>query len=274
MTGSPGLAWLESLQPARIELGLERIQALLTALDRPDRAYPSLHVAGTNGKGSTCAMAAAALCAAGKRTGLYTSPHLNRFEERIQIDGVPIDEPSLQRGVAELRRASAGIPLTYFEAGTALALWWFREARVDAAVLETGLGGRLDATNAVTPVAVAVTALGLDHTEILGPTLADIAREKAGIFKPGIPAVVASPAPGAGPVLAGRALEVGCPLLVEGRDFVLEAESYRGVRWRLDDVTVGLLGPHQRQNGAVALALLEQAESALGVGPDAARRGL
>ncbi len=281
MTFPPGglaHSWLKSLEPLRVDLGLGRIEALLDRLGRPERAFHSLHVAGTNGKGSTCAMVAAALRAAGRRTGLYSSPHLVRFEERIQVDGEAIEPAALEAGLSAVREAARGLPLTYFEAGTALAFWHFREAGVQAAVVETGLGGRLDATNVVSPLAVGITALGLDHTEILGPTLAHIAREKAGIFKPAAPAVVAEPPPEARPVLEARARELSCPLFVQGRDFALQAAGgslrYRGPRWRLDGVRVGLLGPHQLQNAAVALALLEQADPVLGIGAAAALRGV
>ena len=271
--GESALAWLTGLGPLHVDLGLERIERLLERLGHPERSYPSLHVAGTNGTGSTCAMAAAGLRAAGLRVGFYSSPHLVRFEERVAIDGIPIGEADLVRGLAAVREAAAGIPLTYFEAGTALALLHFR-GRVDAAVLETGLGGRLDATNAVRPAACAITALGLDHTEILGPTLAHIAREKAGILKPGVPCAAAAPPPEALPVLEGRAREVGCELWLEGRDFALEDGRYRGRGWEIPAVAVGLRGPHQRHNAAVALALLELASRSVTATPEAARRGV
>jgi dihydrofolate synthase/folylpolyglutamate synthase len=268
------LTYLESLKPSRIWLGLERVVEVLDRLDRPEKAYPTLHVAGTNGKGSTCAMVAAGLRAAGLRTGLYTSPHLIRFQERIAVDGDPIGDDALCEGVARIREAAREIPLTYFEFGTVLAFWHFRRSSVAVAVLETGLGGRLDATNVVTPLATGISALGLDHTEILGPTLADIAREKAGILKPGVPGAVAAPPPEAFPVIAERAAEIGAPILVEGRDFSLKDGRYAGPRWRCDGVEVALLGPHQEQNGALALALLELASTRLGVTPEAARGGL
>ncbi|MHB8417999.1 MAG: bifunctional folylpolyglutamate synthase/dihydrofolate synthase [Myxococcales bacterium] len=274
MTPDGALDWLESLRPLHVDLGLTRIARLLERLGHPERSYRCLHVAGTNGKGSTCAMAAEALRAAGLRTGLYTSPHLVRFEERVGVDGAPIGAEDLARAADAVRAAAAAdIPLTYFEAGTALALQHFR-GRVDVAVLETGLGGRLDATTAVSPAACAITALGLDHTELLGPTIADIAREKAGILKPGVPCAAATPPPEALPVLESRAREVGCELWLAGRDFALEGSRYRGRNWSLDGVEVGLLGPHQKQNAGVALALLELASRSLRVPPEAARRGV
>jgi dihydrofolate synthase / folylpolyglutamate synthase len=273
VTPEGALDWLESLKPLHIELGLERIERLLERLGRPERSYPCLHVAGTNGKGSTCAMAAAGLRAAGLRVGLYTSPHLIRFEERIAIDGAPIGGDELARCADAVREAASGIPLTYFEAGTALALLHFR-GRVDAAVLETGLGGRLDATNVAMPAACAITALGLDHTEILGPTLADIAREKAGILKAGVPCAAAAQVSEAQAVLEARARQIGAELWIEGRDFAFEAGRYRGQSWDLPSVELGLRGPHQRHNAAVALALLELASRKVPVTPNAARLGM
>ncbi len=278
MTRDEALAYLESLKPHQIVLGLERVEAVLARLGHPEQAYATLHVAGTNGKGSVCAMASASLQAAGLRTGLYTSPHLSRFEERIAIDGAEISGEDLAVGVEQVRDAARDVPLTYFEFGTVLAFHHFRRRHVGVAVLETGLGGRLDATNVVHPVATAITSLGLDHTEILGNTLTAIAREKAGILKPGVPCAVAAPAPeGAveiSGVLEARAREVGSELYVEGHGFSLDHGRYRGARWTIDDVEVALRGPHQLHNAAVALALLELASQRVFVGPAAASEGL
>ena len=221
-------------------------------------------------------MAERALRTAGFRTGFYSSPHLLAFEERIRIDGVPISDDALARAVSAVRNASAGLELTYFEFGTAMAFWAFRDAQVQTMVLETGLGGRLDSTNVVEPIATAITALGLDHTRILGSTLAEIAFEKAGILKPGVTCAVAKPLPEAASVLAARALTVGATLWVEGRDFALEEDVYRGPTSALTGVQVGLRGPHQRQNAAVALALLEIAAPRLPLplAPAALRAGI
>ncbi len=216
-------------------------------------------------------MAERALRAAGHRTGFYSSPHLLRYEERVRIDGEPLGERALVAAVEEVREASAGLELTYFEFGTALAFAAFREARVDVQVLETGLGGRLDSTNVCAPIAAAITALGLDHTQILGDTLEQIAFEKAGILKPGLACAVAAQPPGAQGVLEARAREVGARLLFEGPDFALEGARFRGPERSLDGVRVGLRGPHQRHNAAVALALLDLAGAALAI-PDHARR--
>ncbi|MCM2334774.1 MAG: Mur ligase family protein, partial [Anaeromyxobacteraceae bacterium] len=205
--------YLEALSPLSMRFGLERVERALDALGRPERAAPALHVAGTNGKGSTCAMAAAALRAAGLRTGLYTSPHLVAFNERIQVDGVPIGDAALAAAVQAVRSAcpwhEAGAPeerLTYFEVATLAAFVHFAAARVEVMVVEVGLGGRLDATNALRPAVAAVARIGLDHTRLLGATIAEVAREKAGIFKPGVPAVLhAVQPPGALEVLRAEA---------------------------------------------------------------------
>jgi dihydrofolate synthase / folylpolyglutamate synthase len=254
--------YLDALQPLAMRFGLERMERALDALGRPERAYPVLHVGGTNGKGSTCAMAAAALAAAGRRVGLYTSPHLVRFNERIQVGGAPIPDAALAGCVDAIRRAcpwhdagGEGERLTYFEFATLVGLLHFREARVDAAVVEVGLGGRWDATNAVVPRVTAIARIGLDHTQLLGDTVEAVAVEKAGIFKRGVPAIVhgAQPA-GALETLRAEAARRGAPLTVA-------AAEWPG--------PVALRGPHQRANAALAAAALE-AFAARGVPVDAA----
>jgi dihydrofolate synthase / folylpolyglutamate synthase len=256
-------AYLASLQPLAMRLGLERMVRALDALGHPERTFRILHVAGTNGKGSTCAMAAQALLEAGHRTGLYTSPHLVQFNERIALDGRPIEDAALERLTGTIRRAcpwhdagAAGDRLTYFEFATLLALLHFSEAGADAAVLEVGLGGRFDATNAVRPVACAVSRIGLDHTELLGDTLAAIAREKAGIFKSGVPGVVAyAQPPEAMEVLRVEAERRGTPLTVA-------SQSYPG--------PIALAGQHQRGNAALAAAALRLLDAAGVMVPDEA----
>lgn len=260
--------YLDSLQPLAMRFGLERMERALASLGRPDRGLRVLHVAGTNGKGSTCAMAAAALRAAGHRVGLYTSPHLSRFNERIQVDGRPIADDRLAARVEEVRRAcpwheSGGAEerLTYFEFATLVALLHFARERVSAAVVEVGLGGRFDATNALTPVVTAVSRIGLDHVQLLGDTLAAIAREKAGIFKRGIPAVVAHAQPAeAMAALRDEAARRGAPLAVA-------APSWDG--------PIALRGPHQRGNAALAAAALRLLDAAgVAVGEEAVARGI
>jgi dihydrofolate synthase/folylpolyglutamate synthase len=256
-------AVLAALRPHAIDLGLGRVERALDDLGRPDRALRVLHVAGTNGKGSTSAMAEAALRGAGHRTGLYTSPHLERFNERIRVDGVEIDDARLARRVDAVLRAcrwhdeEPGARLTYFEFATLLALLDFAEQGVDVAVLEVGLGGRFDATNAVRPLACAVSRIGLDHQELLGPTLAHVAREKAGILKPGVPAVtIADQPPEALSVLAEEARGRGAPLAL--------APPYDGA--------VGLRGGHQRENAGLAAAALRLLDAAGVAVPAAAIR--
>jgi dihydrofolate synthase / folylpolyglutamate synthase len=246
-----------------VKLGLDRMREACALLGNPERSAPVLHVAGTNGKGSTCAFAEAALRAAGLRTGLYTSPHLNHFCERIRIGGSPISE---DRACRLLEEVSSRVPwafgdpgLTFFEIVTLMAFLAFRE--VEVMVVEVGLGGRLDATNVVEPRACAVSALGLEHTQYLGPTLAHVAREKAGIFKPGAAAVSAGQPREAAQALQQRADEAHIPLWRPGRDYHFESRDgqsfcYAGPRWTVR-AQPSLPGHHQRANAALACALLE-----------------
>ena len=248
-------AYLASLKPLSMRLGLERMERALDALGHPERGLRVLHVAGTNGKGSTCAMAAQALREAGYRTGLYTSPHLVRFNERIAVDGDPIDDLDLSGAVEALRRACPwhdagddGERLTYFELATLAALLHFAERAVDVAVVEVGLGGRFDATNVVRPLACAVSRIAFDHMEMLGDSLEAIAGEKAGIMKPGVPVAVAhGQEPEAMRALEAAASRHGSPLIVA-------AASWEG--------PVGLAGPHQRGNAALAAAALHLLDGA------------
>jgi dihydrofolate synthase/folylpolyglutamate synthase len=250
------------LAKAHFELG--RMRALMDLLGNPQAAYPIIHVAGTKGKGSTSAMMAAVLTTAGYRTGLYTSPHLQDYTERIQIDGQPIAHSGLVELVEEIKPAVAKIPaLTTFEITTALGLLHFARQNVNAAVIEVGLGGRLDATNVVLPRVAVITALSYDHMAVLGNTLTLIAGEKAGIIKPGIP-VVSSPQPEeALAVLEQVSVERNAPLTLVGRDV-----TFRPLEHSLDgqDFVIGgpksvilripLLGAHQVANAATAYAAL------------------
>ena len=275
-TPAEALAFLHRRSPSTVVLGLERMRAALAELDHPERRLPAIHVAGTNGKGSTCALVDAVLRAADFRVGLYTSPHLVRFNERIRIGGEDIDDALLGRRLLEvLQRSPTALALTYFELGTLVAFWHFAAEQVDWAVLETGLGGRLDATATCLPRATAITALGLDHTELLGPTLAAIAREKAGILRPGVPAVLAAQPPEAMEVLLTEAARVGTPVLRQGVDFDLAAGKTPGLTWRhgtrqLGGLALGLAGVHQRQNAALALAVFDVLSADGAAIPDAA----
>jgi dihydrofolate synthase/folylpolyglutamate synthase len=258
------------------KLGLERIRAVLQALGRPQDRLRFVHVAGTNGKGSTCAMLESALRAAGFRTGLFTSPHLSQPTERIRIDGIPI---SADRFAAAFDRVHAVNALdnhtTYFETVTAMALLVFAEERADMVVLEVGLGGRLDATNVVSPELCVVTPVDFDHEAFLGKSLEAIAGEKAGILKPGVPAVFARQRPEAARVLDQRAAELSIPVARTAdwivRDLDLDA---RGSRFLLSGerhlhIACPLAGEHQVENAvtaAVALACLGIADSAIEAG--------
>ncbi len=233
-----------------VEMGLDRVRRALARLGDPQRRYPTVQIAGTNGKGSTAAMAEAILRAAGLRTGLYTSPHLARFTERIRVSGREADGDRL--AALDLQVQGCGERLTYFEIATVLGFLTFAEAGVDVAVLETGLGGRLDAVTCCEPLATAITSIGIDHTEYLGPTLADIAREKAGILKPGVPCFVGRVPSEAAAVIRARAAEVGAPLRWLDADLAAP------------DAHVGLAGPHQTDNAALAVALAEAVAARLG----------
>lgn len=216
MSPVPPLQWLMETQSRGVQPGLERMERLLSALGDPHKSLRCLHVAGTNGKGSVCAFAESVLRAAGHRTGLYTSPHLVDFAERIRIAGVNASTAAIEAGIRRLQEATSGWgecnEPTFFELVTALAFDLFARAGCDVVVLETGLGGRLDATNTAPKLACAITPVALDHMEWLGGTLAEIAREKAGIFRSGIPAVIAPQEPGVEATLAEVARKKGVPL--------------------------------------------------------------
>ncbi len=250
------LAWLYGTQVFGIKLGLDNTRRLLSAMGGPQDHLRFLHVAGTNGKGSTCAMLESVLRADGLRCGLYTSPHLVDFRERIRIGEGLIGEDDAAEGLGRLRNATAGwdhAP-TFFELTTVLAAWWFAREGVDIVVWETGMGGRLDATNAVDPLVSVITPVGMDHEKWLGKTLPEIAGEKAGIIKPGVPVVSAPQPDPVRAVIESRAAAQDAPLT-----FV--CEPWRGGR-------LGLAGAHQRWNAAVALAALDAAALA----PDSASR--
>ncbi|MEK7329645.1 MAG: folylpolyglutamate synthase/dihydrofolate synthase family protein [Candidatus Eisenbacteria bacterium] len=203
---------LYGLERRRDKHDLDGTIALLRALGDPHRRFRSVHVAGTNGKGSVCALIERVLREAGHRTGLFTSPHLVDFRERIRVDGRWADEAWLERRLEHIERLPEGKDRTFFEVCTALAFDYFAEQGVEIAVVEVGLGGRLDCTNVITPEVSVITSIGLDHTEILGETIEKIAFEKAGIIKPGVPVVTGMPDSPAFRVIERRAREVGAPL--------------------------------------------------------------
>jgi dihydrofolate synthase/folylpolyglutamate synthase len=275
------LLGLARWERAGMRLGLDRIEALLAALDRPEAGLPIVHVGGTNGKGSVAALSAAVLQAAGLRTGLYTSPHLLEVTERIRVDGAPVPLDALARHAARIEPALAAGAATFFEAMTAVALATFREAGVDAAVLEVGLGGRWDATNVGAPLVSVVTRIDYDHQEFLGRRLEDIAGEKAGIIRGGT-ALSAAQAPEALAVVEARCRAVGVPLLVEGRELEVEALAsdlaghwlrLRGPDWAYDDVRLALPGLFQPGNAVLAVGAVRAFAKASGRAvPEAAVR--
>lgn len=258
MAHAAGLDWLYALQHFGIKLGLCNIQELLNRLDNPHHGLSCAHVAGTNGKGSVSLLLSEICRCSGYRVGLYTSPHLQNFNERIRIDGRPLSEEKLSALLAEVREAATGIPVTFFEAATALALLAFRRAGVDFVVVETGMGGRLDATNVVEPKLCCITPVGFDHQEHLGETLAAIAAEKAGIIKPGVPVVTAGQTPEVDVVLAGAAALHGAELWRAGHDYQWGGDHanlwFNGPGLDLDGLTCALEGEHQLGNFAQAIA--------------------
>lgn len=260
--------YLFSLEQLGIKLGLDQIRALVDALGRPDAAYPSIVVAGTNGKGSVAAMVERGLRAAGYRTGRFTSPHLVRLEERFAIGGQPIDRDHLERVAGRVRAAADRLPAppTFFEATTALALEAFREAEVNVAVLEVGLGGRLDATNVVSPRAVAITAIAFDHEDMLGHTIDAIAREKAGVIKPGAVVVLAANPAAVQDVVRTACVQAGAAFVFAPDHVTVETEmvlgrarlSVRTPRGQYETLTLALAGRHQVDNAVAAIRLLEE----------------
>jgi dihydrofolate synthase/folylpolyglutamate synthase len=258
----PLLARLHGLHPKLIDLSLDRLRRLLAHLGHPEqRLPPVLHVAGTNGKGSTCAFARAVGEAAGLRVHVYTSPHLVRFRERVRLAGTLASDAALSDALERAEAANAGQPITVFEMMTAAALLLFAETPADLCVLEVGLGGRGDATNVVDhPAACAVSSLSLDHREMLGDTLALIAREKAGIFKPGVPAATGAQPGDALAVLQAEADRLGAPLLARGRDWHIALDGhgarYEDARGTLRLPCPALPGDHQLDNAGIAVAML------------------
>jgi dihydrofolate synthase/folylpolyglutamate synthase len=277
---SDPLGWLAQFDHSLIKPGLGRIHRLLDALDHPQRHWPAVHVAGTNGKGSTTAMIASIFRAAGYRVGQYTSPHLHAVNERMRVDGAPIPAARLAELADELQAVMRRIGLreaanqrtpqpvtdlpTYFECTTAIAFTYFAREGVDWAVVETGLGGRFDATNVVASRATVLTPIDYDHVDYLGASLTSIAWEKAGIVKPGVPAVVAPQPPEAEAVIDEEARRHGAPLIRWNRHFSVEPEAmdengaqrftYRDRQWTLTSLICPLLGRHQLLNAAAAIA--------------------
>jgi dihydrofolate synthase / folylpolyglutamate synthase len=270
---------LFALEQFGIKLGLDNIRAILGALGHPERAYRSIHIGGTNGKGSVAAMVERGLRAAGQKTGRYTSPHLDRIEERVAINGQPVARHTFEAVTADVldvvdrllegslpgRSLGEGRP-TFFEVSTAVAFEIFKREGVDVAIVEVGLGGRFDATNVLTPTITAITSIALDHERHLGSTLAEIAFEKAGIAKPGVPMVVGRLPREAAARIAKVAFEVEAPLF--------DAHATTTDR-RYPPLRLALAGRHQLENAAVAVAILERWSVIVGhVSTDAIVTGL
>ena len=263
------LAYLEEVQKSGVKFGLDNVRAVLRSFGHPETRFPSVHVAGTNGKGSVCAMLARILSESGFRVGLYTSPHLVHPEERFRIGGRPIPRPAFCRLLTRLRErveelvrsGELASPPTHFEHLTCLAFLHFAERKVDIAVIEVGLGGRFDATNVIQPLVSVITSISRDHMEYLGATVGKIAFEKAGIIKPGVPVVCGVPGGEALKVIKRRAAEQWAPVINvfdEDRDFraVKGKKDYRflfrkdGVEYRFRPALPGM---HQGRNAAVAI---------------------
>lgn len=273
---------LFSLQTFGIKLGLGPISALLTDIGNPQRRFPTVHVAGTNGKGSVCAMVASVLHETGLRVGLYTSPHLRHFTERIRVNGEPMSRIRLAQYAREMLPIIERHHCTFFEGTTALGFRYFAEEEVDIAVIETGLGGRLDATNVLLPLVTAVTSISYDHTKHLGDTLEQIAMEKAGIFKRSVPAIVGHVDPHLREVFAehGIAVEADvrftddyCPAIYRDMEFEGTTASFMIHGHEIPDVRIGLVGRHQIENARVALGIIDALRQHYRISDDDIRNG-
>lgn len=267
------LHFLYDLQSFGIKAGLHNIRCLLDELNHPEKYYPCIHIAGTNGKGSTAAMVAAVLTASGYRTGLYTSPHLIHFTERIRIDGVKISEGDLVAYTKSLKPTIIKLKATFFEATTAIAFKYFAEEKVDIAVIETGLGGRLDATNVIQPIVSIITNIGLEHTDILGNTLKQITYEKGGIIKSFAPCITGA----AHKTVLGTLKKISKMKKI----LLIQADSYSRVEIHLNTFSgtevsistatdtynhlyISLAGDHQIRNAQLALICLEYIKQSVG----------
>lgn len=252
------LKTLENPHLKAVDLGLSRMENFLAAVGNPQRRLPPIfHVAGTNGKGSTTAFIASILRAAGLGAHVYTSPHLVRFNERIVLNHTPVEDARLIDMLRFVARQAETHPLTFFEAITAAAFLLFAEEPADAVVLEVGLGGRLDATNVITPVVACITPVGLDHAHVLGDTPEKIAVEKAGIMKPGVPCVVGPQMLGVARVLDNQAAQTGAKLLRCGAEWTVENNTYHGPSFDISDLRPSLAGAHQITNAGAAIACVE-----------------
>ena len=270
---SEALARLHSLYPRMIDLSLERLARLLGDMGHPERRLPPvIHVAGTNGKGSVCAFARAVAEAAGLRAHVFTSPHLVRFNERFRLAGELVTDEMLADALDAIEAANGPAQITVFEAITAAAFWLFARVPADLCIIEVGLGGRLDATNVVQPVACAIASISLDHQDFLGDTLAKIAGEKAGIIKPGVPVAVGHQPPEVMAVIEAEAAAKGAPLLRRNVEWQASPEGEGMVFDGISLPALGLKGAHQVENAGLALAALRAA--GVWPAPDVLARGV
>ena len=262
------VARLHGLHPRLIDLSLDRLRGLLGKLGSPElRLPPVIHVAGTNGKGSTCAFLRAMAEAAGLRVHVYTSPHLVRFNERFRVAGPLVSDAALAATLEEVEAANAGAPITVFEVITAVAFVLFARVPADLCVLEVGLGGRGDATNVIpAPASCAITSISLDHRDLLGDTLGAIAAEKAGILKPGVPVAIGDQPAEAASVLLACAAAAGAPVRLRGREWRIVPGRYEDADGVIDLPALGLPGAHQWDNAGIALAALRAARPVLPAG--------
>jgi dihydrofolate synthase / folylpolyglutamate synthase len=272
------LAWQEQLHPQTIELGLERAATVLARLGIESLPMVQVTVAGTNGKGSSVAMLAAIWQAAGYRIGCYTSPHIHRYNERITLNGVPVSDALLCDAFSRIEAVRGDVSLTYFEFGTLAALLIFAEAELDGVILETGMGGRLDATNLLAADVALITAIDLDHQQWLGDTREAIGREKAGIMRSGRRAICSDPSPPQ--TLIDHAAAIAAPLMWPGHGFDFHAVDSGLWRWQMAGGAAmvlplpALAGPFQIQNGAGVVAVIEALQSRLPVSCAAIASGL
>ncbi|MEW6482674.1 MAG: folylpolyglutamate synthase/dihydrofolate synthase family protein [bacterium] len=253
--------WLRGLKESSFVFGLSRIKKLLKALGNPEKDFASVHITGSNGKGSTVTFIFSVLKEAGYKVGLYTSPHLVDFRERIKINNKMIPQKKLKTIIEKVKKASKGLEITYFEAATVICFLYFAEENVDLAIIEVGLGGRLDATNTIKPLLSIITNISLEHTNYLGGTIEDIAKEKAGIIKRGIPVVIGRMDKKAQRVIEECAKKKGAQIFMEGRDFIGKGipdcfevkvfdKAYKGL-------SLKMMGDHQVLNASLAIASLE-----------------
>jgi dihydrofolate synthase/folylpolyglutamate synthase len=271
--------YLYSLQKYGIKLGLDNTLSLMGILGNPHRRFKSIHIAGTNGKGSTAAMIASILKGSGLKVGLYTSPHLVSFKERIRVNGMPIEEERVSEMTLNLESQISNLKCitpTFFEFTTAIAFKYFAEEDVDIAVIEVGMGGRLDATNVITPLVSVITNIGYDHQVFLGTTLADIAGEKAGIIKEGIPVVMAENQTEVTEIIENKCKNMGSDLYIYGKDFRAEGSRLKTPMGRIQEsriktqafdyygmgkvfrgIAIPLLGAHQIANASLSIAATE-----------------